>query len=300
MNIILSLASGIIAAFTPCVIVLFPIVLYRFFNKEKHFLDYGKFILGFIIAFVLFGYLLFGLFSSSIANGIKVGMGVLFSILGILALFNRINPLNFPLIKNSFLLGSSFALMLSFSPCTLPYLSLMIATSKGIFIDIVFFGIGIISPSILFAFFSGKILNFAKKTGKIFHNINKLMSLILIGTGIYLATSIMSFHHQDLIVSVIFLGLMFIILLKSFFIVNTKKDLFKIKNIILFISLILILTATIVQCNHSILNFGDPTMMTCSIDQSCDVCNRCLIIFGSAVVLGIATIFGFSLIKKKK
>ena len=59
MNIILSLASGIIAAFTPCVIVLFPIVLYRFFNKEKHFLDYGKFILGFIIAFVLFGYLLF-------------------------------------------------------------------------------------------------------------------------------------------------------------------------------------------------------------------------------------------------
>ena len=223
MNLLLSLSSGIIASFTPCVIVLFPIVLYRFFNKEKNFLEYGKFVLGFLFSFIVFGYLLFGLFSSPVANGIKLGLGFLFSILGVLALLDRINPLNFPLIKNSFLLGSSFALILSFSPCAFPYLSIIIATSKSIFMDIIMFGIGLISPSILFAFFSQKILNFTKKSGKIFHNINKLMSIILIATGIYLAITITMFNYHDLIISVIFLGIMFVILIKSFFMMYTLK-----------------------------------------------------------------------------
>lgn len=300
MNPILSLSSGIIASFTPCVIVLFPIVLYRFFNKEKNFIEYGKFVLGFLFSFILFGYLLFGLFSSPVANGIRLGLGLLFSILGILAFFDKINPLNFPLIKNSFLLGSSFALVLSFSPCAIPYLSLMIATSSSIFVDIIMFGTGLIIPSILFAFFSQKILNFTKKSGKIFHSLNKLMSIILIATGVYLALTIDMFNHHDLIVSIVFLGIMFFILLKSFFIVNKKKDLLKTRNIILFIALVLILVATLYQCNHNIANLGNPTMMTCSLDNDCEVCNRCLYIFGSAALLGLITIFGFSKINKNK
>ncbi len=297
MNPLLSFTSGIIASFTPCVIVLFPIVLYRFFNKQKNFLEYGKFVFGFIFSFILFGYLLFGLFSSPVANGIKLGLGLLFSILGILALLDRINPMNFPLIKNSFLLGSSFALILSFSPCAIPYLSLMIATSNSIFIDIILFGIGLISPSLLFAFFSQQIMNFAKKSGKIFHSINKLMSFILIATGVYLAISITSFNYHDLFVSITFLGMMFFVLIKSFFIINKKKDFLKIKNIILFIALLLILVATLYQCNNNISHYGETDMMTCTFDETCEICNRCLYIFGSAALLGISAIFGVSKIK---
>ena len=126
------------------------------------------------------------------------------------------------------------------------------------------------------------------------------MSFILIATGVYLAISITSFNYHDLFVSVVFLGLMFFILIRSFFIINKKKDFLKPKNIILFIALILILVATLYQCNHNITHYGKPTMMSCSIDETCEVCNRCLYIFGSAALVGILAIFGISKIKVKK
>lgn len=58
------LLAGILASFTLCVIVLFPITLYRFISTEKvNFKDYGLYIAGFLSVFVLLGLIFRGFLS---------------------------------------------------------------------------------------------------------------------------------------------------------------------------------------------------------------------------------------------
>ncbi len=294
----ISFLSGIIASLTPCVIVLFPLVLYKFFNKEeKQWIQFSIFIVGFLLIFSVFGIIFQQLLSSSLHNGIRLALGILFGALGILALLNRINPLNFPVIKNSFLLGGVFALMLSFSPCTIPYLGIIISIkSTGmIILEMLFFGLGLIMPAIVFAIFGKAILNITKQ-GKIFKKINHLMSIILIASGVYLAISITSFGKYDIWIVSAMLAIVFFILLKSFFVVNKLKDLKKAKNIFLIIALIGITIATIWHCGASIEDNHDMHVeieenAVCNAHaQDCEVCQRCAIIFGVATVIGLLAI----------
>ena len=159
MSLIISYFSGLVAAFTPCVIVLMPILLYRFFHEnKKDFLNFSIFTTSFILSYLIFGFFLSSLFTSSFQNGIRVGLGFLFVILGILALMSRLNPINFPLFKSNITLGIIFSLIISFNPCTIPFLSVIISlnTNFNIIINMLLFALGIITPSIFFAFFSKK------------------------------------------------------------------------------------------------------------------------------------------------
>ncbi len=312
MNIIVSFTSGIIAAFTPCVIVLIPLVLYKFFKKEKKQIkEFILLVLGFLTSYILLSIIIASLFTSIIQNGIKLGFGLLFLTLGVLALMEKINPLNFSIIKNSFLLGSIFALLTSLSPCSLPYLGIIISLSNKtkIFISILFFGIGLLTPSILFAILGQKIINFASHSKKIFYIINRLMSIVLVGAGIYLMLSIKSIGPADVYASLVLLALVFFIIIKSFFIINNFTDLKKISNILLLVALVLIIITTVWQCNNTIKYnytlknnnnfFTDQVLQKSNIEstsiehvcrmgsQHCQVCQKCIRIFSLSFILGI-------------
>lgn len=301
MNPFLSLSSGIIASFTPCVIVLFPVVMYRFFNSDKReYKQYIYFIFGFLLSFLIMGVFLRGLFNSSIVNGIKLGLGILFVVLGILSLMDRMNPLNFPIIKNPFLFGITFSLALSFNPCTLPYIGVLILLDKmSLFINMIMFGLGLLAPSVLFAIFGSKIIDYAKRTGKILHHINKLMSVVLVASGLYLAYSIKSFGKMDLYTSSGLLIIIFIVIIRSFFLINNSKDLLKPKNILLVLSLILLMYATIVHCDHSIPK-EDSEILSCGLNTTCEVCKTCLNIFFLSSGLGIVGVALTSKLNFKK
>ncbi len=308
MNLILSLISGMLAAFSPCVIILIPLLLFRFVNKEK--IEWSNLLLliaGFLVSYVLFAYFLSSIFTSSIQNGVKLGAGLLFIVLGVLSWMKRTNPFNFPLIKNPFLFGVFFALIISFNPCTIPFLSVVVAlnTTGMVLANMIFFALGLLTPTVLFTLFGQSFLNFAKKGQKFIVIIDKLMNFILIGSGIYLVFTIRGLHQSDVYAAIILLVLVFVILIKSFFVLNTKKDLFKLKNILLVLSLLLIIIGIAIHCNNQFSNkvvldendyFGavstpavevvvDPV---CSLatTKNCTTCYNCISLFFIAIIVG--------------
>jgi len=313
MSLILSYLSGIVAAFTPCVIVLMPILLYRFFHEnEKQIVKFSIFTLSFVISYLIFGYFLSSLFTSSFQNGLRVGIGFLFVILGILALMNKLNPINFPLIKSNIGLGVIFSLIISFNPCTIPFLSVIISlnTNINIIINMFLFAIGIITPSIFFAFFSKKILDISRKSGKYMSLVDKFMNFILILSGIYLVFSIRTIDRYDILLISIFILFIFYILIRVFFIINTKKDLKNPGNILILISLILILFISYSHCSsnvgydNSIINLINPAnhqesnIYTCNGNiKNCEVCQRCIYLFSFSTILGF---LGLWFIGKRK
>lgn len=302
MNLFISLISGIIAAFTPCVVVLFPIILYRFINKqEKNWKLFLIFILGFVTVYLASSYALAELLTSQLQEGMRLGIGFLFVALGLLGLFEKINPLNFPIIKNPFLLGSTFALLVALNPCTLPYLGVILASSKGAaFANLAVFGIGLLAPAILFAIFGQKILNITRLSGAILKKITQLMNIILVLTGGYLVFTINSFGKLDSYAATALLIILFMVLLKSFFIINEKKDLFKLKNIFLITGLVLLILTLSYHCsktlntnpaeNISTLEYlaNPESTLACTGEDitGCAVCQRCIALFATAAVVG--------------
>jgi cytochrome c-type biogenesis protein len=308
MSLTLSFLGGIVSAFTPCVIVLMPILLYRFFHeRESEWEKFGLFIFGFLLFYVIFGYVLSSLFTSSIQNGLRIGLGLLFILLGGLAVIGRLNPLHVPIIKNSFLFGGVFALITSFNPCTIPYLGVIISIeSKAmLFLNLLSFGLGLIVPALLFAFFGKRILNVGKGSGKVFNRVNSIMHYILILSGMYLMFSINVLHKYDVYIISVFLMLCFYILIKSFFVINSFSDMLKVRNILLLLSLVLILVAAVYNCNSYVSSYENvqdtlglnKDNVSCSIDVStCVVCRRCIYIFSIASILGF---LGIGLIRLK-
>ncbi len=313
MSILVSFLSGIIAAFTPCVIVLMPILLYRYFHEDtKDWKHFGFFISGFLIAYIIFGYFLSALFTSFIQNGLKLGLGLLFIILGVLAIMGRLNPINFPIIKNSAILGMVFALIISLNPCTIPYLSVIITINNKylFFSNLVFFGLGLIVPSVLFAFFGKKILDIGKRSGKLFHKINTVMHYILIASGFYLIYTIKRIVVYDIYVISLFLIVIFAILIKSFFIISRyKKNNFSLQNLLLFLALALMLFGAFSNCKsyidenskYDILYNQNHETYSCTDDiLTCEVCLRCIYIFSSAALIGFIGILTVYLTENKK
>jgi cytochrome c biogenesis protein CcdA len=309
MGVGISFLSGIVAAFTPCVIVLFPLVLYRFFSEDKKEIKpYLLFTGGFLIAYLLFGYFISGLLSSFIQNGFKVGLGLLFIILGILSVMGKLNPLHFPLVKNSFLLGVMFALALSFNPCSLPYLGVIIGLGNHVSIiaNILFYALGLLVPSILFAFIGQSIFKYARGTA--LNTVNKIMSIVLIIAGVYLLTTIRGFAQYDIIIVTLFTILITMVILRAFFVINSKKDILKPKNSIMLLAMILIIIAIVYNCQSFIIHstpqksdlpLGIKLQQIFYEQESCGetnvlhcaICMRCISLFGGATLLFLTGTF---------
>lgn len=304
MNPSLAFISGLVSSITPCVIVLFPIILYRFFKKEeKQIRNFILFIAGFIITYVILGLIINKLFQSPIQNGIKIALGLTLIILGVLSLLNKINPLNLPIIKNPLLLGVIFSAAISINPCTLPYLGLIISTTSTtqILINMIFFALGLITPAIGFALIGQTFINITKKTSHLTKKIKRLMDVLLISTGVYLIYTIKNFTQTDLFITTLMMSILFFILVKSFFIINSKKELLKLKNILLLISLATILYLTIVNCNNIISQEDNQNILnnnslntevhTCTANTECEICTKCIQQISLATTIGFIGIF---------
>lgn len=295
VDLIVAFFSGLFASFSPCVVVLIPLMTYRFVESEQR--SYKSFLLlalGFLVTYLLLGYFLSGVFVSEVQNGFKLGLGILFAILGLLAFLNRLNPMDLPIFKNAILAGAVFSLIISVNPCTLPFLGIVIATngSSAVIANLLAFGMGLLVPAILFAFVGSSILKMPRKGSKLYHYVNRLMSLLLLGSGAYLALSIRAFDSADIYVVAGLLLLSFLALMKAFFIVNQKEDLKRPRNLLYMASMLLIILASIVHCS-SVVSDGDleqagPQVCSYSPDSGCEICGRCTVIFAIAAALGVA------------
>lgn len=106
--------SGVMAAGSPCVIVLIPLILRRFQGRVDHHLV--LFSLGFIICYVLISFTANTVLTSSIQNGFKMGLGSIFAVTGILTTTGGISTFQMPIMHNEFFIGSVFAMLVSVNP----------------------------------------------------------------------------------------------------------------------------------------------------------------------------------------
>ena len=296
MDLALAFISGVLAAFSPCVIVLIPLVLYRFIgNGEKQLKGIMAMSIGFIAFFIMAGIVFSSLFQSEFQNGLRLALGIFFAGLGILSYAERINPLNFPLVKNPFLLGAAFALAISVNPCTLPFLSVTMGLGLAEALpSMIAFGLGLLAPSVLFVIFGSSAMNIARKGGRLMSRAKHLMDVMLVLTGIYLALTVKQFDTVDSQVVSLFLLGFFALLLRLLFIVNSKADMAKPQTVMLIAALTLVIVAALVHCNAYIASapasLAAATCHTGLFEEACETCVHCAVIFGFAAAIGFGAI----------
>ncbi|MBN1176019.1 hypothetical protein JXA48_05235 [Candidatus Woesearchaeota archaeon] len=308
MGVISAFLLGLVASFTPCVIILLPALVYRFSGENFSWKAIAGFTGVFVTVFFIIAQFFSYLFSSSIKFGFHLGIGIFFIFLGVLALMNKINPLNFPVIKNPYLFGLIFALIVAANPCSFAYLGVILASGGFMVFDLIAFSLALLVPALLFAIFGNSLLKYTKKTAKLTEGISYLMNLLLIAMGVYLIFKIKMFGFGDSIAAAILILLSFYVLLKSTFFFSHKIDW---KRVLLLIALIGILVASIIHCNYytrmqvdeqleyNYLN-GYVAQPTCSDDvMDCETCTRCIVVFGITAMIGGLGIFLISRSKQK-
>ncbi len=341
MNPIIAFLSGLVAAFTPCVIILIPALLYSFFPNQssfqggsslakeknslpkrdvKHFIfPLVAFILSFVFTYSLFAVFLKSLLTSSVKYGLQLGIGLLFVVLGILALMGKFNPVSFPLIKNKWLFGSVFAIIISINPCTFAYLGVLLGTTNtsGLLLTLVSFSLGLLTPSLLFLFFGKALLSKVRCFGKLTHAMDVGMNILLIAIGAYLMFTIKSFGTLDVWISGVLLLVTFFILLRSFYFLRAWSEFKNPLTLILFVALLVISLAILLHCHggvqHDASNYISPfsnapltssshsSESQCSANvTTCTLCRRCMSIFALGAGLGFLAIFGTEFLRRRQ
>jgi len=292
------LLAGILASFTPCVIVLFPITLYRFISVEKvNFKSYGLYVAGFLFTFVLVGLFFQKIFESDIKNGIKLGIAIALIVLGILQLLHKINPLYLPVVKNTFVFGMIFAIAIGINPCTFPFVGSIFALSPGeILINLALFGIGILVAPTLFLLFGRKFLAYSKNLSFYLGKIEKFLAVLLILAGLYMGWNVLGLTTTDVIISSVFILFIILLILKIFLIEHSIKELLTIPRLLLITSLFIIWFVITYHCYGSV----EVGMQKAVCSISCYICQQCLILFCISVIIGIVGVLILDKFEKKK
>jgi len=358
--------SGVIASFTPCVIVIYPIVLYRFIDLNKstssstvkndkgskevkvskknsnnksfindskkknianrslykriNLKEYLLFIIGFLASFILIGFSLKWVFSSSIKNGIQFGLGFLLIVIGFLDLFNLLKNINFKATKNSFFFGFIFSFAVSLSPCSLPFFVAVVSTgfAFNIFLGILLFGLGILTPAFIFLFTTQSLFKFINKSKKFTYYFSKTLSVIIIITGIYLALKTYSLQLVDLYISLLILIFVILFIFFSFSEVGFKGFL-NLPRLFLLISIILFLLAFSYNCSKNsefykgnikdsyfsnILPKEQESLNnapSCGYEVlKCNICLKCFELFSVAIVFSFLGNYLIGRVEKKR
>ncbi|MEF8847346.1 MAG: hypothetical protein V5A57_02890 [Candidatus Paceibacterota bacterium] len=281
-----AILMGVMVSFTPCVVVLFPITAYRFISDKGT--DYKKYFLyvgGFLLSFVLIGFLFQGLLQSVVQSSIRFTLSITLIVLGLLQFFNRLNPLELKPVENTFIFGMLFALAVGINPCAIPFTGQVFSLSSNanILINLVAFGIGILLAPTLIVVFGNKLLSYTKKVTGVMHYIDKPMSILLIGSGVYMGLHILSFSRLDLLLSSALIFLLLLVVLKIFFINNSIKDLFTLPRLLLLGSILGLWVAVTYHCYGLVI--PGHSVKVCSM--TCEVCRRCLWLFGGSATLGV-------------
>jgi len=153
---------------------------------------------------------------SSVQNGVRAGLGGVFSVTGMLCFTGFINPLDLPALTNPFAVGGLFALVVSVNPwypshfkreinyvyrSTLPFLGMVMSMYSGprAFFSILSFAVGLITPAVMFVVFGKLSLSMFKKHAQTLNVINALTNFALVCTGVYLISQIKMFSTMDVI-----------------------------------------------------------------------------------------------------
>ncbi|KNC52331.1 uncharacterized protein AMSG_12154 [Thecamonas trahens ATCC 50062] len=208
--------SGLAAALSPCVVVLIPLVLFRFSghiaskpllpSHTKHgarpslqlVADLAGFALGFLTAYVAFASAVAYALTSSAAGGVTAAMGMIFAVSGALSLADRMQPLDVPLLSWPPAVGVAFAALVSINPCTIPFLAVVISYSaRSAAVALVAFGCGLLTPAITCALMGSGVVALVKRHGAALHYLNRAMSAVLIAAGGWLVSSVHTYSTLE-------------------------------------------------------------------------------------------------------
>eukprot|EP00823_Brevimastigomonas_motovehiculus_P006301 TRINITY_DN5192_c0_g1_i1.p1 TRINITY_DN5192_c0_g1~~TRINITY_DN5192_c0_g1_i1.p1 ORF type:complete len:398 (+),score=47.85 TRINITY_DN5192_c0_g1_i1:150-1343(+) len=229
LTLLASLWAGVLASLSPCAIFLYPLVLVRFINhsadpsdsecdleanasnpssfKKKHnWCELFQFACGFNCSFLLFGFGLRELLTSSIQNGLKLGLGSLCMALFSLKMTNKFSSIALPrVLRSPLLLGFSFAVVLSFNPCVVPFYSLLLHVQPSeALLSMCTFGQGLLIPVFALLFLGQGILDFvSKRTEKALFVVQKVNPFVLGFSGLFMMISTAAFFgHGDVAAAV--------------------------------------------------------------------------------------------------
>lgn len=234
-ELLVSYSSGLLASISPCVIIFIPLILFKFLDTNKHNTnnkstilphtnysnsinnsnkriswDLIEFLIGFQLFYLLFSYILSGLLTSQIATSCKLGLGSLFLLGSILSESNSCYSIsNMYIFKYNIITGAVFSLLLSFNPCSIPFLALILSMNSNltnanllfihftatryitinvpILMNLFVFGQGLLTPSLIvillgksaFKMINNKLSSFTEK-------VKNYSNWLLAATGAYL------------------------------------------------------------------------------------------------------------------
>jgi len=298
-----SYISGIVATLTPCTIVIIPVFIYRFGlyaeeNTRKLIKELSLTLMGFLIGLFATASLFNQLLNSPLNNLLRLLLGTVFIILGVLQLANKFSLNLIKSHSNSFVLGFILPWAISFSPCVLPFFFFFFAggvSGGDVFVRISMFGLGLLSPAILVSIMGNRMMQMMKKTTPLMGKIEKFSGLLLIATGIYLNFEMLNIRSLDIAIATIFFSTLILFAAYTVFI---KNKLINIPNILMFISFGIFSYIFFNHCYGEIKHNPDtlkpiPGITTtyqisqCGAETGeCEVCNRCATLFTTAALIG--------------
>jgi cytochrome c biogenesis protein CcdA len=298
--------SGVLSVLTPCTIVLLPIFLYRFgINRDDSKVlikDLLWAAFGFIVGVAGVALFMNLVAASDYASVIRAIIGMILIIVGLLHLFGKYRFSMAGQNLHPFLWGLILPWSVSLSPCVMPIFSSFISVSLvsgEVWLKIISFALGLISPAIVIAIIGNKAMELLGKSASLMSKIEKYSGLLLIFSGIYLNFQMMKIEIIDLTVVTVFFVLMF-----SFIVVALRKSerLLTLGGISFIVSLLILLFVVVTNCRHNM--YGEITEgvaeveeMHCSTKQGveCEVCKRCAVLFTVSAFSGVC---GFLLVER--
>lgn len=218
-----ALLAGILAAFTPCTITVIPILLYRLgiwggddlsTNKVERswkltLTEAGMLILGFMTSFMVTGAAFQLASNSQYANVTKLSLGMLLLLAAALLLVGRLRVQSLLRISHPIVLGLTLPLVVTLSPCVIPFVSVLLSPSTGTtgLLRFFLFGLGILIPGILIGLVGHQLVTKVRWFSRSIGKIEAASPFLLALTGLYISISLIGVTQGDVHITALILGL---------------------------------------------------------------------------------------------
>ncbi len=298
--------SGVLSVLTPCTIVLLPIFLYRFgINRDDSKVlikDLLWAAVGFIVGVAGVALFMNLVAASNYASIIRAIIGMMLIIIGVLHLFGKYRFSMSGHNLHPLLWGLVLPWSVSLSPCVMPIFSSFISVSLvsgEVWLKIISFALGLISPAIVIAMIGNKAMELLGKSANLMSKIEKYSGLLLVLSGIYLNFQMMKIEIIDLTIVTLFFALTFILVVVA---LRRSGRLLTLGGMSFIVSLLILLTVVVTNCRHNMYgevaeDIDSEDEMHCSTKQGfeCEVCKRCAVLFTVSAFTGVG---GFLLVEK--
>lgn len=273
--------SGLVAAFTPCTLSLIPIFLYRFGlngqqgnSGSKRYVDIGLVLIGFLGSFAVTGLLFGGLVGSDFVNITRLVLGVVLVLVGILQIFHKLSLQFFTKITNPLGLGIVLPWAISFSPCVIPFLSVIltgiaessdvVSTTQGI-ANFLMFGLGLITPAILISLLGGSIVKGMKKISTWVVRIESVSAVLIVVAGFYMSSQLVQLANRDVVISALLILVVLILMAREIFKVASRRTVlnYQLFGVLLLLWLAGLVAAIIITAPYGASISGEELVYSC-------------------------------------